>query len=211
MPSGYRSGGVDFDDLFDPFVQGPTSVATGRRIAGVDLSYRYAHIQYGAKRADVGYRVNGTDLSNLWAAKGTAVYSLPINGREYTRSRGRGGASLAFNMLSNGTYSIVNDLGTVLDSGSWLPAGDAVASYSCKFSQSGFTNGLDIGGGNDTYTNEAPAASALTTSRSFTAGAVATTINTNASNIGTVTMQLYKSGVLRSTTSISFQLDAAGT
>ncbi|WP_050991879.1 hypothetical protein [Bradyrhizobium yuanmingense] len=74
MASGYRSGGVDFDDLFDLYVEGPYSQDTGRRVGGVDLSRRYAHIQYGSKRADVGHRVGGLDLSNLWAAKGTASY-----------------------------------------------------------------------------------------------------------------------------------------
>jgi len=75
MPSGYRSGGVDFDDLFDPYVQGTKPAATGRRVSGVDLIHRYAPIAYGTKRADVGNRVNGVDVSNLWAAKGTASYA----------------------------------------------------------------------------------------------------------------------------------------
>lgn len=74
MPSGYRVNGYDFDDLFDFYVEGPTSQNTGRRAGGADLSGRYAHIQYGSKRPDVGYRVGGLDVSNLWAAKGTAQY-----------------------------------------------------------------------------------------------------------------------------------------
>lgn len=68
MPSGYASGGVDFDDLFDPYAEGPFAADCGSMLAGTDLSRRYAHIQYGSKRADVGHRINGMDVSNLWAA-----------------------------------------------------------------------------------------------------------------------------------------------
>lgn len=111
MPSGYRSNGVDFDDLFDPYVQGPKSIDTGRRVAGVDLSQRYAHIQYGTKRADVGYRVSGTDVSNLWAAKGSASYNdalvIPfgVYSAQSTDSHDAG-ASLTFTINPDGTWSI---------------------------------------------------------------------------------------------------------
>ena len=74
MGTGFRSSGADFDDLFDPFVQGTKPAPTGYRVAGVDLNQRYAPIMYGSKRADVGYRVGGVDVSALWAAKGTAKY-----------------------------------------------------------------------------------------------------------------------------------------
>lgn len=212
MTSPISKNSTPLSSIFDLWQPGTDKApATGIKENGVDTSDIYAMLKYGSAAAPTGVKSKNADLNTIYAAKGSASYALPVNGRLYTRSRGRGGATLAFNMLSNGTYSIVDDRGVTLDSGSWLPAGDAVASYSCKFSQSGFTNGPDISGGTDTYTNGAPSVSALTTSRSFTAGAAATTINTNASNGGTVTMQLYKSGVLRSTTSVSFQLDAAGT
>ncbi|HHA2841072.1 TPA: hypothetical protein ACOD94_000835 [Stenotrophomonas maltophilia] len=88
MPSGYRSSGVDFDDLFDPYVEGPLAQDSGRRIGGGDLSRRYAHIQYGSKRADVGHRINGMDVSNLWAARGTASYRPPFHGKDYSAGNG---------------------------------------------------------------------------------------------------------------------------
>ncbi|WP_323162864.1 Hint domain-containing protein [Stenotrophomonas maltophilia] len=69
-----RINGWDFDDLFDPYVQGTKPAATGHRIGGVDLSERYAPIMYGSKRDNVNYRVGGMDVSHLWAAKGTAKY-----------------------------------------------------------------------------------------------------------------------------------------
>lgn len=72
MASGYRSGGVDFDDLFDPDVMGDGPSAAGLRSGGTPL--KYAALAYGSKRADVGYRQGGSDVSNLWAAKGTAQY-----------------------------------------------------------------------------------------------------------------------------------------
>lgn len=115
MPSGYRSGGVDFDDLFDPYVEGQKSVATGRRVAGVDLNQRYAPISYGTKRADVGYRVGGIDVSNLWAAKGTAQYLRSVSSVRMSPSGAPTSASLSaavrtngqivFNALTGGTVS----------------------------------------------------------------------------------------------------------
>lgn len=212
MATGFRnSSGVDFDSLFDPYVQGTPPSDTGFRLSsGVDLAGRYAPISFGSKGPDVGFRTSsGTDVSNLWAAYGTASYSLPINGRSYTRSRGRGTASLSFNMKSDGTYSITNDLGTVLDSGTWLPSGDSVSSYTCVYSTT-MSSGPDPGGGNRTISNDAPTQASLTTSRTFTGAAGATVTGTTASNNGSVTMDLYKSGVLKSSTVVTFNCDASG-
>lgn len=75
MPVGYRnSAGVDFDDLFDPDVQGDGPTAPFLRTAA-GVAVRYADISYGSKGPNVGYRTSaGVDVSNLWAAKGTARY-----------------------------------------------------------------------------------------------------------------------------------------
>lgn len=73
MAKGITSGGVDFDDLFDPDVVGDGPSTPWLTSGGVAL--RYAALAYGTKRADVGYRNSaGVDVTNLWAAKGTAVY-----------------------------------------------------------------------------------------------------------------------------------------
>lgn len=75
MATGYKSGGVDFDNLFDPYVTGTPPAATGYLVAGVDLAGRYAPLVYGTQRANVGYRIlGGADVATLWAAKGTARY-----------------------------------------------------------------------------------------------------------------------------------------
>lgn len=74
--SDYKSNGVDFDDLFDPDVQGDGPTAPTFKNRGTPL--RYADIKYGSKRADVGYADAAGDLSNKWAAKGTAVYAHVI-------------------------------------------------------------------------------------------------------------------------------------
>lgn len=68
----YRSGGIDFDELFDPDVMGDGPAAAGYSANGIAL--KYAALAYGTKRANVGYAQAGVDVSNLWAAKGTAVY-----------------------------------------------------------------------------------------------------------------------------------------
>ncbi|HGM6067442.1 TPA: hypothetical protein ACKP39_004329 [Stenotrophomonas maltophilia] len=148
MASGYRSGGTDFDDLFDPYVEGPLAQDSGRRVGGTDLSRRYAHIQYGSKRADVGHRIGGMDVSNLWAARGSASYRLPFHGQGYsagnsakTNSSGSASASISIDMLSDGNYSIRrsitgggNNSNSVLASGRWLPGGASASDYDVQFS-----------------------------------------------------------------------------
>lgn len=77
MAKGYRnSSGVDFDSLFDPYVQGTKPANCGLRDSGgSDLVNAYAPIAFGTKGPNVGFRTSGgSDVSNLWAAAGTAVY-----------------------------------------------------------------------------------------------------------------------------------------
>jgi hypothetical protein len=112
MATGYKSGGIDFDDLFDPYVTGTPPAATGYRVAGVDLAGRYAPLVFGTQRADIGYRIaGGADVATLWAAKGTARYvsancGLPANVE--ARAGGTSGpltATASFNLFRDGTTS----------------------------------------------------------------------------------------------------------
>lgn len=77
----YKSKGVDFDNLFDPDVVGDGPAAADYKQGGVPI--KYAALKYGTKRVDVGYKQAGVDVSNLWAAKGTASYKLPIDGQTF--------------------------------------------------------------------------------------------------------------------------------
>ncbi|HDS1300831.1 MULTISPECIES: hypothetical protein [Stenotrophomonas maltophilia group] len=171
MPSGYRSSGIDFDDLFDPYVEGPQAQDSSRRIGGTDLSRRYAHIQYGSKRADVGHRINGMDVSNLWAARGTASYRLPFHGKDYsagngakTNSFGDVTASVQISLLSDGNFTVHsnsygggNDATAQVDSGRWAPAGANPGQYEVQFT-AGNT-------GAASFSTSAPSFSSLATSR----------------------------------------------
>lgn len=137
MTVGYRnSGGVDFDSLFDPYVQGTPPANTGYRAAGgADLAGRYAPIAFGTKGPDVGYRTaGGVDLSNLWAAFGTAVYfptNITANAASFTglaRS-----ASIGIAIKTNGTI-VVSPVGVSGTTGggtyNYVPtAGGASAPY----------------------------------------------------------------------------------
>jgi len=128
MPSGYRSGGVDFDDLFDPFVTGTPPPPTGYRVAGVDLAGRYAPLVYGTQRADVGYRIaGGADVATLWAAKGTASYvsetaGLPVSISAIRISTAPITATASFSMFRDGTTTWSQPPGSA---SSWYPGGGA--------------------------------------------------------------------------------------
>lgn len=113
MATNYRdSSGTDFDDLFDPYVQGSVPANTAFRTSdGTDLAGRYAPLSYGSKRADVNYRTSdGTDVSNLWAAKGTAAYvQAPPFGAYSCDSGGTHNTYVSFTLklYTDGTWSIV--------------------------------------------------------------------------------------------------------
>lgn len=218
MTTGFRNtSGVDFDSLFDPYVQGTAPSATGLRLSsGVDLAGRFAPITFGSKGPDVGFRTSaGGDVSNLWAASGTAKYNLPIDGTSYTSTQSgvNGSAQLVFNMNSDGTYSIVRGVRgvtTTMASGTWLPTGDSVANYSCYFSasQSGVTQTGDCGFNN---TTNAPASTAvaLTTSRQYTADAdTFTTPGAVARQTIAVTCNYYRLGVLVHAVHVTFTTNA---
>lgn len=141
MASGHRNGQVDFDDLFDPDIIGDGPVANGYAAKHVGL--RYAHVRYGTRRADVGYRIGGQDVASLWAAKGTATYTLPFHGKGFTsgnqaksNSGGTCSANVRLNLMPDGTYTITkastgggNDSSSTVDSGRWLPTGQSAAEY----------------------------------------------------------------------------------
>lgn len=123
MATGYRSGGVDFDDLFDPDVMGSGPAVAGMRSGGAPL--KYAALSYGSKRADVGYRQNGHDVSNLWAAKGTARYvsdgGLPeILDTSVVVGPSGGIADVEFNFRRDG---IVTWTDIASGQGTWAPGG----------------------------------------------------------------------------------------
>lgn len=208
----YNVNGVGLDQIFDPYVSGTKAITTKYTVNGVDLKDLFAPIYLGSSAAATNYKVNGADLNTLFAKKGTAKYSLPIDGNLYTADVGRGTAALAITISSDGTYIVQQTGPTVvtLDSGTWLPSGQSVSSYTVMFTMMGFASGPDIGGGSNSYSNGAPTASALTTSRQATSSSTASTVSTNASNAGTIVIHIYRLGVEVSTTSIAFNTDAAG-
>lgn len=134
MASGYRSGGVDFDDLFEFYSSGAKAQASGRRVNGQDLSDRYQALGGLPKRADVGHRVGGTDLSNLWAPKGgTPLPVLGFNGQTYVSqvgaAPGTAFATVRCELRTDGSWRIIDSNyiagDTVLASGTWSIGGGA--------------------------------------------------------------------------------------
>ncbi|QNH13095.1 hypothetical protein [Xanthomonas sp. SI] len=168
MASGYRSGGVDFDDLFEAGTSG-TAVPSARS-GGVPL--RYAALGSSAKRPDVGYRYNGSDVSNLWLPKGAGVGSLPINGQNFSIGEtvpnlATGSCAITFRANPDGTFAVtpVRSHGGngAVTTGSWLPSGSSASDFQIQFEATAAS------GTAATITNEASAYQALTTARAITA------------------------------------------
>lgn len=85
MTSGIASKGVDLDDVFDPWQTGTSKArTTGISVAGSDINNRFAPLVYGTSAPATGIQSQGADLNTLFAAKGTAKYSIPIDGQRYT-------------------------------------------------------------------------------------------------------------------------------
>lgn len=142
MPSPYKAGGVNFDDLFDPDVVGDGSTAPPFKSGGMPI--KYAAIQHGAKRANVGFRIDGVDVSNLWAAKGSATHSLPFDGQSFnmpdTAPSGSLMARVTLAIKSDGSYSITGESqqsgATAFATGTWLPNGWNASQCAVQFIES---------------------------------------------------------------------------
>lgn len=210
MTSPIDKNSTPLSSIFAPYLTGAKAAATGLYENGNDLANIYAPLSAGSAAAATGVKKNNADLNTIFAAINTTNYPLAFNGQTYTRSRGRGTGSITLTMSSNGTWSIVTDAAVTLASGNWFNFGGAVSDYTVKFVMTGFANGPDPSGGSDTYTNGAPSPTALSSSPSAQSTAGATVINTNAANNGTVQVLLYKSGVLVSNSTCTFDVSAAG-
>jgi hypothetical protein len=202
---------VPLDQIFDPYISGTKAAITGYtvKVAGVntDLKDLFAPRYLGSSAAVTNYRVNGADLNTIFAAKGTASYALPIDGNSFGANRTtRGTASLTWTMKSDGTYSVVRDVGgglVVLASGTWLPSGGAVSGYKCTFSYSVNSAGT-IGSGSNSVTNDAPTSASLSTTRNFVNSSTSILVTDRADQAVTVTMKLYTTGgTLLSTTTVT--------
>lgn len=127
MAKGFTSGGVDFDDLFDPDVIGDGPAAPFLTSGGVSL--KYAALAYGTKRADVGFRnSSGVDVSNLWAAKGTAVYA-EISDQNITEVEA-GSTSSGYRLRADGVAERFSTDATTPIPGEWIVAGSG-DDYEC--------------------------------------------------------------------------------
>lgn len=220
MAKGYRnSSGVDFDSLFDPYVSGTKPAATGLRdSSGVDLNQAYAPIAVGSKGPDVGFRTSGgSDVSNLWAAAGTAVYALPIDGDNFfAYSSGNiSGAMqslISFTLQSSGSYAVshtCNSSHTANTSGTWLPSGHAASEYQVQYV---VTQNSSYPTGPATIVNDASSYVACTTNRVVSASA--SVGQSSAMDLGgtyTIEIRIKKiaTGVVNTTT-IHFDVESVG-
>jgi hypothetical protein len=179
MTVNYKSAGLDFDDLFDPDIVGDGPGATGYNVAGVPL--RYAALQYGTKRANVGYSINGSDVSNLWAAKGTATYTITgLNGRVVNAgetantSQGTVMATAQVAIKSDGTWELYagNSKGPITipaPTGTWLITGGVASDYQVQFDVVQGTNQANVTNGAPAYVSAGTTRSASITLPSISA------------------------------------------
>ena len=114
------AGNPNFDQVFAPYVMGTSPPATGLLDdAGVDTATRYAPIIYGTQAPATGMltqQAGNADVNTLWAAYGTAVYTLPINGVTYSAINqipigGSGSAECQF-LVNSSTQFYISTFGT---------------------------------------------------------------------------------------------------
>lgn len=145
MTTGIKvAAGTDLDDVFDPYTIGTKPANTGTATSdGVDLANRYAPLSYGSAAAATGFKIaSGADFNTLWAAKGSATYTIAnLNGRNFNviqtalSSSGNVSARIDVTIVNSGgwTAAASDSTGTRAmpgtNSGTWLPAGGAVADY----------------------------------------------------------------------------------
>lgn len=208
MAAGYRSGGVDFDQMFEP---GALANWGFRRAGGGPT--QYAPRNGIAPRPNTGYRnPNGTDVANDWLPLGSAPPVPGFNGRSYsasaiapTSSQGTTSATVALIMLADGTWIARRTLAgagsasgtTTIETGTWLPAGQSPGNFTIRFAP---TTDPQI-----TIGNEAPTDVPLSTQRSMSVTA-AVPSNSTESRSGTSTVTTYLTRVGAGTTIATFTL-----
>ena len=223
MATNYRnSAGTDFDDVFDPYVQGTVPANTAFRTSdGVDLAGRYAPLSYGSKAPDVNYRTSaGTDVTNLWAAKGTASYAPPTPGfggdysaaaQAPSSTSGNTSAELMLVIDANGSWRVEQTLTnavsgsgtTTLREGTWLRGGGAAGDYQGYFVTSGGDGGV--------VSNSAPSWASLGTTQtvSLRATVPAASSSTAAASMNIV-FHIRKGAGAETTESLSMSVQATG-
>lgn len=168
MTKNFRRGTVDFDDIFEPDIMGDGPSASF--LTSGDVPLKYAALVHGTKAADVGFRTAaGVDVSNLWAAKGTAVYVLSIDGQNIAcndvalTNEQSIFAQIDFTLSSAGTWKVERTEGgesTVLvASGTWLSDAAAAGDYEVQFDVT------HVAGEPPAVTNGAPVYAAASTTR----------------------------------------------
>jgi hypothetical protein len=222
VTTGFRNASaVDFDSVFDPYVQGTKPGATGYRTSDtVDLNQRFAPLAFGTAAAVTGMRIaGGADCNTLWAAFGTASYPLAFNGTTYSGAYTSGNVTSAMlaqatlNIKSDGTYSIVtigNNTTTTAASGTWLPSGQAASDYQVQFS---YTQLSVLPTAPATFTNSAATFTACTSNQSISGAATSSQLT--AQDKGghySITTQLKRisTGVV-TTTVLEFDIESVGT
>lgn len=200
MATGYRvAGGVDFDQLFEP---GGLAIWGFRRAGGGPC--QFAPRSGLPPRPNTGYRQsNGLDVSDAWLPVGSAPPMPGFNGRSYaanalapTNQTGTTSATIRLEMLSNGNWQVSRSIAgsgggngtTVIETGTWLPAGQSAGEYLVAFTYSGDTSQAQVGNG-------APTSEWLSTTRSFglTTSVRANSIEHNQSQI-TLYVHLTRNG-----------------
>lgn len=177
MPTGITTviDGIewDFEDLFDPDIVGDGPSVPWLENDGVPL--KFAAIAYGTKGPDVGFDDADVDVSNLWAARGTAVYSITgLQGKSLhagdnaLTNQPTVSASVWVSIHSDGTWSVGGSSSkggvgqAAPTSGTWLPAGASVGDYQVQFVAALTGDGL--------IANGAPVYAAVTTTRGLSLG-----------------------------------------
>lgn len=213
--SSNKTAGVNFDDQFDPDVVGDGPMATSYKNAGTAL--KYAAIKYGSKGPDCDYKQASVDLSNIWAAKGTASYALPINGNSYNSQyiippAETGSSFITFSITGSAGAWTYNVKGLTTSGGAHtFASGPCPANAaSVMFTWGSYT--IDTGDSGGSTSNGAPTKTAI----SNNIGATYTTDTFNSSSgtrgrIYTFTITLYDaSGNTISTTTIQLEASIDG-
>ncbi|HEY4294502.1 hypothetical protein [Luteibacter sp.] len=209
----YYYAGVRFESLFAPDTVGDGPAPGGLLQGGVPI--RFANIKYGSKRADINFQNGGLDVTNYWASNGSASYSLPIDGGSYSaNNQQRGGAYIRLQMFANGTYQVLRMQNaptswSVAASGTWLPAGDAAGNYAVVFEavEQGHSY---VGSASSGVENQAPGQTGLGGNPYCSGYCSASLTGTRADSHGYLRLYLYRAGVLRSTTTISYWCNVNG-
>ena len=134
MPSGFKVGVNDLDDLFMPYTSGTKAPNTGFVAGASDISNRYQAIGSGTPRGNTGFKDGATDIAQIFRDINDPLTEVTLSGATVTHdSIGLCTAGIWFNADGTTDRNVGGVPQQINSSTDWIiPNSDADSTYEVR-------------------------------------------------------------------------------